>query len=219
MELLGTQNAKTTKGEKQNYLTGILYLSPADESGIKNLCPKASEQCKADCLYTAGMGNFESVKAGRLRKTLMLLNEPAKFFSTLESDIQKLVKRAKNKGMTACVRINGTSDMPSIARRMAKKFPDVQFYDYTKLPKPESRVLPNYHLTFSRSEDNWADCENALKNGVNVAVVFQDVPKTYKGYKVINGDETDLRFLDPKGVIVGLKAKGKARKRKGGFVV
>jgi hypothetical protein len=63
------------------------------------------------------------------------------------------------------------------------------------------------------------DVRLALSNGMNVAAVFHKVPETYLGRTVINGDETDLRFLDPKGVIVGLKAKGKAKKDTTGFVV
>ena len=132
---------------------------------------------------------------------------------------KSLVKKAKKSDLIPCIRLNGTSDKPVIAVKMAKKFPDLQFYDYTKIPKPEKRTLPNYHLTFSKSENNWNDCITALKNKISVAVVFEKLPKTYKGFEVVKGDETDLRFLDKKGVIVGLTAKGKAKKDTSGFVV
>jgi hypothetical protein len=105
----------------------------------------------------------------------------------------------------------------------------VQFYDYTKVPKPweRTRHAPNYALTFSRSESNEVACADALRNGVNVAVVFstrkgQPLPATWQGVKVVDGDIDDLRFLDEKGgVVVGLRAKGKARRPEvqGGFVV
>lgn len=223
-KLLTTQNAKTQKGEKKKFLTGILYLKPAESGGLGNVCPKASDGCKASCLNTAGRGIFDQVQAGRQRKTKLYFDNPSAFADNLITEVQRLVKRAEKLGMTPCVHINGTSDLPSLARKVAKALPNVQFYDYTKLPNPQKRILPNYHLTFSKSENNLDDCLVALKNGVNVAVVFEKaLPKTYLGYKVINGDETDLRFLDKKNkgkaVIVGLTAKGKAKKDTSGFVV
>lgn len=123
--------------------------------------------------------------------------------------------------MRPAVRINGTSDQPQLALEMAREFPEVQFYDYTKIPAPWKRTLPNYHLTFSFSGENLADCMAALEHGINVAVVFPtaNFPKTWNGYPVINGDKNDLRFLDPNNVVVGLKAKGDAKKLAvGGFV-
>ena len=126
--------------------------------------------------------------------------------------------------MTPAIRVNGTSDLPRLVTPLAEEFADVQFYDYTKLPKPWTRVKPNYDLTFSRSETNERDCLDALNNGINVAVVFstkktEPLPDEYLGYEVINGDEHDLRFLDKKGVIVGLTAKGRAKRDTSGFVV
>ena len=79
---------------------------------------------------------------------------------------------------------------------------------------------PNYHLTYSLNEDNYNKAIEVLKNGGNVAVVFRkDLPQNFNGYKVINGDEHDLRYLDEKNVVVGLKAKGKAKKDTSGFVM
>lgn len=225
MNLLTEQNAKTSKGEKKGYLTGILYLKPADSSGLANLCPNATDGCKASCLNTAGRGAFDQVQAGRQRKTELYLNDKKAFVAELIAEVQKLVKRAEKKNLIPCVRINGTSDIPALATAVAKALPNVQFYDYTKNPNPHKRILKNYHLTFSASENNWKDCQVALENGVNVAVVFEKaLPKKYKGFEVVNGDETDLRFLDKKrkdgiGVIVGLKAKGRAKKDTTGFVV
>lgn len=222
--LLTHQNAKTSKGEKKGYRTSILYVKPSDSSGIMDVCPKATDGCKASCLNTAGRGRFDQVQAGRQDKTEHLKADRKGFIAQLIVEVGNAVKMAKKLNLTPCVRINGTSDIPSLARAVAKEFPTVQFYDYTKIPKPYLRTLPNYHLTFSKSEDNLAECLDALKNGVNVAVVFEkELPKTYLGYKVINGDETDLRFLDKKhkgkAVIVGLKAKGRAKKDQTGFVV
>jgi hypothetical protein len=138
----------------------------------------------------------------------------------LISDIERLVREAKLTRLTPAVRINGTSDQPKLALELAKRFPTVQFYDYTKIPKPWKRTAANYHLTFSFSGDNLQDCLEALRHGVNVAVVFHGtLPATWNGFEVINGDDSDVRFNDQKGVIVGLKSKGDARKlTAGGFV-
>jgi hypothetical protein len=225
MNLLSVSaDAKTIKGEKKGYLTGILYLLPADSSGITNVCAYATEGCKASCLNTAGRGAFSSVQQGRMRKTKMFIEDREGFLDQLEADIRALVKKAKRDGLKPCVRVNGTSDLPWMARQLAQKFPKVSFYDYSKIPQPWKRVLPNYHLTFSYSESNADDCQQALSYGINVAMVFdtergQPLPKTWMGFKVIDGDLSDLRFKDPKGVIVGLRAKGRAKKDCTGFVV
>lgn len=223
--LLTTQNSKTSKGEKKGYLTGILYLKPSESGGRGNVCPSATEGCKASCLNTAGRGRFDKIQNGRRRKTDLYFDDKKQFVKDLISEVKKLKARAEKLDLTPCVRVNGTSDLPSLARQVAKAVPEVQFYDYTKIPKPHKRVLSNYHITFSKAENNMGDCIEALDNGINVAVVFEkELPKKYLGYKVVNGDETDLRFLDKKGtkgkgVIVGLKAKGKAKKDYSGFVV
>lgn len=225
-------NAKTVKGQTKGFLTGILYLAPVKESGAINVCPHASKGCAAACLFTAGRGAFDNVRNARIAKTLAFVQDRAGFMATLAGDIAKLAKKAEKQGMTPCVRLNGTSDLPweNIAcgdsRNIMERFPSIQFYDYTKNPNRitaylEGKMPANYHLTFSRSEDNGAIALSILKSGGNVAMVFSsaDLPAHHEGAIVVNGDETDLRFLDPRGCIVGLKAKGKARKDQSGFVV
>lgn len=226
MKLLSVSaDAKTVKGEKKGYLTGILYLSPADESGIANLCPSASPGCKASCLYTAGRAAyFPKINEARRRKTQWLVEDHVSFYIQLIKDVEALVRKAKREGLTPCVRLNGTSDLPKMAHYVAALFPKVQFYDYTKHPRPWVRMRPNYHLTFSLSELNIKDALDSLAHGVNVAVVFhtkrgQPLPKYWEGYKVEDGDLTDLRFKkSSKAHIVGLRAKGKAKKDRTGFV-
>lgn len=222
LELLSVESdAKTIKGNKKGYLTGVLYLAPSTEAGGRDLCPMASAECRLACLYGAGMaGVFPSIKRARIAKTLWYLRDPKSFMSTLRADIHRLTVLAAKRGLKPCVRLNGTSDIPKLARDLACEFPEVQFYDYTKLLKPWQRVTANYHLTFSFSGDNLAACLTALAEGINVAVVFSgSLPATWHGYPVINGDESDLRFLDPVGVIVGLSTKGDAKKlTSGGFV-
>ena len=262
MKLLTVNNAKTLKGELLGYLTAILHLLPADLFGHGvNLCPSASAGCKAACLNTAGMGRFDNVQAGRRRRTEMFVNEREKFEVLMAKDIELVAKQAERLGLIPAVRPNGTSDIPSLARIMAKQFPNIQFYDYTKIPKPYKRELSNYHLTFSLSESNRLDAIDALENGVNVAVVFDvptkekitametrkkaaelkndselvkkletkigleylrvALPDSWLGYEVIDGDISDLRFLDKRdsvGRIVGLRAKADAKKDTSGFV-
>lgn len=223
--ILTIENAKTIKGEKLGYLTGICYLAPANEAGLGNLCPMSTPGCRRDCLFTAGRGQFEAVRAARIAKTAFYFRDRLAFEASLEYDIAALVRRARTLGLTPAVRINGTSDLPKLALRCAHKFPKVQFYDYTKLPRAWQRTRKNYHLTFSHSERNERDCLAALKHGINVAVVFntrrsQELPTYWQGYPVLDGDLHDLRFLDPKRHVVGLRAKGLARQdTNSGFVV
>jgi hypothetical protein len=226
LKLLGINaDAKTSKGTKFGFLTGILYLAPANISGFE-VCPSRSEGCTAACLFTAGRGAYDNVKDARVRKTQLLFKNRAEFLAILDNDIRLLKVKAAKKGMVPCVRLNGTSDLgwEGIARELMQKYPDVQFYDYTKvlgrmLRFLEGKFPSNYHLTFSKSESNDADVLQVLQNGGNVAVVFKNMPVQYNGYNVVDGDASDLRFLDSTNVIVGLKAKGKARKDTSGFVV
>jgi len=222
--LLTVQNAKTTKGEKLGILTGILYLAPANESGVMNTCTSSTPGCRRACLFTVGRGRFDSVRLGRIRKTLWLARDRAGFLEELKRNVVQLVARARKLGLQPAIRLNGTSDLSWLAHEVAGAFPDVQFYDYTKHAKPWQSTLPNYHLTFSHSGHNVEDCIEALQHGVNVAVVFttprgQEVPKTWNGYPVIDGDLHDCRFLDPTGVVVGLHAKGVAKGVQSPFVV
>lgn len=229
-KLLGVANAKTSKGEDLNYLTGIVYLAPADIVEGVNLCPFASKGCKSACLYSAGRGKFSNVQAARVAKTVLFRDNLNYFMWSLIKDIQALVRKAKRKGLTPCVRLNGTSDIrwENVRHRGGKNifelFPNVQLYDYTKDFKRVDALKGrwgNYHLTFSMSEAraNQRQAWKLLEQGVNVAMVFRsELPSSHNGYDVIDGDKHDLRFLDKRGVIVGLKAKGDAKKDSSGFV-
>lgn len=226
MKLLskGNTNAKTSKNEMETY---ILYLAPADTIRIVNLCPYASDGCKEGCLYTAGRGAFSNVQQARINKTKYWASDREGFYMKLTReliDIQKRAVKIKNK---IAVRLNGTSDIDHLD--LLKRYSGIDwltsnwlvFYDYTKNPSMIKRYNgTKYNLTFSRSETNHDTAMNLLKMGGNVAMVFaNEVPVEYNGFKVINGDETDLRINDEKNVIVGLKAKGKAKKDVSGFVI
>jgi hypothetical protein len=242
MKLLSVSaDAKTVKGEKKGYLTGILYLAPADESGVVNVCTNSSPGCRAACLYTAGrVAYFPAINRARIRRTKEFVKDRPMFIEQLHKDIDSAIRKAKRENMTPCFRLNGTSDLPWLGVYFSSIFQDVQFYDYTKHPRPWLRTRENYHLTFSLSENNHDHAMEALAHGINVAVVFdtkrgQPLPKFWEGYKVYDGDETDLRFKNGKtsnsgsspsnagltklrGVVIGLRAKGRAKKDCTGFV-
>jgi hypothetical protein len=216
------------KGEAAGYSTGILYLAPAREAGLGNMCPMASKGCAAACLFTAGRGRFGKVKQSRIDKTLLFHRNRELFLECLFYDIEKHVAKSADAGLVPCIRLNGTSDVQWERQLIDGKsimdwFPDVQFYDYTKIwTRFDRRIPPNYHLTFSRSESNQDKVDFLLENHpeVNIAVVFSGgLPAMWRGRRVIDGDINDLRFKDPAGSIVGLKAKGSAKRDTSGFVV
>ena len=217
--LLG-KSAKINKSDEYtNYDSYIMYLAPHKVSGF-NVCPNASEGCAAACLNTSGMGRFESTQSARINRTLHFVHDKLTFFTRLCKEVEKLNK----KHAQLALRLNGTSDINFIPfiNKLHGKFPSIKWYDYTKNPKiaEKSLDIPHYHVTFSRSENNENACMGLLKNGVNVAAVFnKKLPARYKGYSVLDGDTVDARFLDPAGVIVGLRAKGKAKCDNSGFVI
>ena len=224
MKLLSTANPKIQKGTKLGYLSFILHLAPATLSG-KETCPKRTAGCTAACLNTAGRGgmfrkgeNTNMIQQARIRKTKMFFEQRDAFMAQLEKDIKLGIKQAAKLGLTPVFRLNGTSDLAWEKYGIIEKFPQVQFYDYTKVLGRKVAHLQNYHLTFSAADGNDADVAKAVSAGMNVAAVFDKLPSEYMGKTVINADEHDLRFLDPKGVIAGLKAKGKAKKDTSGFV-
>ena len=225
-------NTKTAKGEASGYLTGILHLAPGAISGAQ-VCPKASAGCLAACLNTAGRGRFDSIQQARIKKTRWLFDDRSGFMAALVKSIEATVRKAQREGLIPTIRLNGTSDLPWEKfkcvrdgveyRNPMEAFPDVQFYDYTKIPAraikwADGQMPSNYHVTFSASEDNESACRMVSMAGGNVAVVFDTIPDAWYGRVVVDGDKTDLRFLDPAGVVVGLKAKGSAKTDSSGFV-
>ena len=217
-------NAKTIKGQKLKVMTAILYLAPAKSSGF-NTCPMASKGCAASCLNTAGRGQMNSVQLGRINKTKWYFLERESFLIQLKKEIRAHINRCKIKGFTPAIRLNGTSDISWERHNLFNEFKEVQFYDYSKIYKraikwADKKYPKNYHLTYSLNEDNKKEAMQVLKRGGNVSVVFRNkkLPKKFKGFKVINADYSDVRFKDPKNVIAGLYAKGKARYDQSGFV-
>jgi hypothetical protein len=232
MKLLTESNQKIRKGEKLGFFTVGLHLAPAKLAGLDiNLCLWASNGCEASCLNSAGHGAFSTVQASRVRKTHFFWFARFQFLRQLIVEIESAKRKAARKSLTLAVRLNLTSDVmwetieDEFGKTIFNHFPGVIFYDYTKgrvrMENFLSGKFPrNYSLTFSRSESNERDVEKITLKGGNVAVVFRGkLPEFYHGKQVVNGDQSDARFLDDRGVVVGLVQKGKAKKDTSGFVV
>ena len=224
----GITNSKTAKNNLETY---ILYLAPHKQNSKKiNLCPKASKGCAVACLYSAGRGRFSNVKNSRINKAEYYISDKIKFINQLSNELIKIAKRSLKQDKKIAIRLNGTSDLDFIGLIKKynnldllndKQFKNLVFYDYTAiLGKIKKYINTNYKLTLSRKEDNESEILQALKLGGNVAAVFRDdLPKKYKGYKVVNGDTSDLEMIYNTNVILGLRAKGDAKKDKTGFVL
>jgi hypothetical protein len=221
-------DAKTIKGNKV-YLTAIMYMAPYLLSGV-NLCPMAAlAECHVGCLNTAGRGAFSNVTNARAKKADWFNNNRIGFLRQLDKDLTRFIKFCKKHGVKPAVRLNGTTDIRWELQKlegfnMFEHYPMIQFYDYTKIYNRKCTKYKNYHLTWSYSEANPTYAKfltKAIILDMNVAVVFRDknFPKTFKGLEVVDGDKDDLRFLDKQGVVVGLSAKGKAKKDTSGFVI
>ena len=225
MKLLNAGNNKTIKGEKLGWRTYGLHLAPHTLSG-KNVCAHASAGCAAACLNTAGRGIMHSVQEARIRKTKWFYEDRKAFLLQLIKEIKSGEKSARRAQMNPCFRLNLTSDLPWHQLSVIIEYPELLFYDYTKDKKRMFRYLdgklpPNYYLTYSRSEETEDEEIHDLCNkGGNVAIVFRDhLPSEWQGIRIVDGDINDLRFLDGYSKIVGLRAKGLAKKDETGFVI
>jgi hypothetical protein len=215
MKLLTQEIAspKLAKHAASNYYTAILYLAGA---GDTRLCPAATAGCRAVCLVTeAGRGTFDNVKQARQGRTNLLFNNRELFLNMLRSDIKAVIRKARKLGKTPAVRLNGGSDLDWA--ELYEEFSEVQFWEYTKRPDMAVRLskLSNVQITYSHNEYTTNRITGImLANGINIAMVFDlwsrkggDLPAQVGSVPVIDGDVHDLRFLDPKGVIVGLRLK------------
>ena len=234
----------TTDVVSEPILNAAMYLAPSDSGGLGNLCPWATDGCRVVCLGI-GSGRMNQGKAildsrefdwekttvskAMIWRTTLFMRERPKFKALLDSEIGALRAKAHRQGMRAAVRLNATTDVvwEKVYPELFAKYPDVIFYDYTKAPfKARNKRAANYHLTFSYAEtaENHAHAAEWIANGGNVAVVFStakgaDLPPTFLGRPVIDADKHDMRFLDPKNVVAGLRAKGAAKHDATGFVV
>ena len=210
LRLLSVANTKLMKGTGQKVMTLGLHLAPASLSG-HNVCAASTPDCRAFCLNLAGKGVFPAVQAARIRKTKMFFEERQTFLDMLHADIRIGAATIRDAGYEPAIRLNVLSDIRWEIYGVPQAHPDVQHYDYSKLPNRKG-VPANYHLTFSFSGNNLEACRAALRNGMNVAVPFRNKPATWLGYPVVDGDEDDLRFRNVGSpVIIGLSPKGKLR--------
>ena len=224
----GNTNSKTAKNSIKTF---ILYLAPhnLNNKGL-TLCKDASKGCIASCLYSAGRGKFSNVQSSRINKANYFVTDKKVFLTQLLKEIKKEIKKASDKDEKIAFRLNGTSDIDFLYLLNKNldfdiellTYDKVYFYDYTKSIARAKRYkdFRNYTLTFSKSETNDKEVKEALNLGINVAAVFKDnLPQKYKGVKVIDGDFSDLEMIKHKNIILGLKAKGDAKKDTTGFVI
>lgn len=219
-------SSKIAKGKKIGIGTYGIYFAPYKLSGY-NTCAKATKECIMGCLNTSGRVKMDiknQIVTARINRTIGFYEQREKFMAQLLNEIKLAKGRAKRSRLKFAVRLNCTSDLsPEIfkayGQNVMQLFPDVQFYDYTKIANRIrlTEKYPNYHLTFSYTGENWSECEMFLQNNSNVAIVFDvkkghALPETFNGYKVIDGDISDYRPLDEKGCIVGLRWKVIANK-------
>lgn len=219
----GNSNAKT----KKNYRpTKILYLHPSEVDG-KDMCPYASTGCRASCLNTAGRGAFKSVQNARIKRTKFYVNHRVNFYDKLQKEIVNFARYHKKE---VVIRLNGTSDQPLVETLLVAQMREIPtnvvFYDYTKNHKKAgTRILPSGHryvvaFSYSEKEGSEAQAKSVLADGGIVAVVFDELPTTHWGYPVVDGDSRDDLMVDCSGgIILGLKAKGQAKKDTSGFVI
>ena len=234
-KLLTISNPKTSKSVEYGYLTAVMNLAPARSAGYGNVCPHASKGCESACLNTAGAKLYLRGKlVARAKRTRFYFENRKGFYERLVKEIAAFERKANRLNLKPAIRLNCTSDL-RFPRWIYESFPLVQFYDYTANFKAEPRAV-NHHLTYSVKEttkdEEWL---MLIEQGKNVAIVFAGpskrqrdngatvLPTSYKGVPVVTGLLHDLRFLDKKqkngkGVIVGLKPLGKAKKDKSGFV-
>lgn len=224
LSYLGTTeiSTKLIKNRKvNNVMTYCIYLAPANSSGYE-VCKFRTNECTMGCLATSGRVKMETadnhtITSARVKKSRLFVEQPEFFFRWVIAEITAYKFKAERLGYGFAIRINGTSDIDLRnfnidGKNLFEHFSTIQFYDYTKDVNRFNKMSENYHLTFSYTGKNWSNCLTVLENGHNIAVIFDtkkghDLPATFNGYPVIDGDLTDYRPSDPKGVIVGLRWK------------
>lgn len=214
---------KILKSQKvDNIMTYCLYLAPYNLSGY-NVCKFSTKECRLGCLFSSGRAKMEynsgqtKIVNSRIGKTKLFFEHNEFFMQWLIAEIKSFQNKAKKKGMGFIVRLNGMSDIDwqdvkYNGMSIFEIFPEIMFYDYTKNPNKFGMIPNNYHLTFSYTGKNWSICEALLERGHNISVVFNvpnnlPLPSKFRGYDVIDGDITDARVKDKKGIVVGLHWK------------
>ena len=205
-------SAKVVKGQKKDYQTAILYLKPY-KTAFGNSCPMGAP-CADDCLDESGrvkldIKEFNILRARYLKTVLFYVNR--NYFNAWLHD--EIAAYSAKHGNMLMVRLNGTSDInPKLFGNPMEAFPNVSFYDYTKVLNRTAIAdqYENYHLTYSYSGTNDAEADEAMNRGYNVSFVLDGpIPLRFKKRKVFTMDDTDLRPLDEeRGAFGYLKLKG-----------
>lgn len=226
--ILTIGNAKTLKALALGYRVAVLHLLPAKRSG-RNLCPFSSAGCRKVCLTDLGRLGLPAAKQAQAARSQLYNDHFAEFKAWLLGDLRRHIAYSIKRDLIPCIRFGGTHEPTARLWDILRDYPQLQGYDYAKSPHTaelflQRRLPGNYYITFSRSEDNDSLCVPLIERGCNVAVVWrrsksEDLPKTWRGFPVVDGDSSDLRFLDPRGVVIGLRAKGSARRDRSGFVL
>jgi len=217
-------SSKMIKNKKVsgNY-TYIIYLAPANQSGY-NVCLFSTPECRLGCLATSGRASMElhsngikRIQNARIAKTKLFFEHRDFFMEWMIAEIKMYQKKALKDGYDFSARLNGTSDIDYTrikfdGKTIFEHFPETLFYDYTKQITKFSWLPNNYDLTFSYSGHNVDECIMVLESKMNIAVVFDvkkgnALPETFMDYPVVDGDLTDARFLDKKGIVIGLRFK------------
>jgi hypothetical protein len=215
-------SAKHEKAYHYNEMVYTIYLAPADSSGYE-VCPGRTPECTSVCLNQSGRNKMdtkrETINTSRIKKTKLFFEEREFFVRWVIAEIEAAKKKAEKSGYRFSVRLNNTSDISpedffinvlGHKVNILEWFPEIQFYDYTKVPTRIKLLqkYTNYDLTYSYNGYNENICKAYVGSGAcRVAVVFKDVPETFWGYPVVNGNDYDMRYLDPKDVIIGLPYK------------
>lgn len=213
-----TKSVKHRKAGKFGEMTYSLYLAPARTSGYE-VCPGRNAECTRLCLNESGMNTMtrkdkgEFINDSRITKTKLFFEHREFFMRWLKFEIESAQRKAIRMTYAFSIRINNTSDISPLdfildGQNILEMFPEVQFYDYTKVASRVDlmKVYKNYDVTFSYTGYNLTKCQEMLLNKIRVAVVFKNVPENFWGYPVVDGDENDLRYRD-EVVIIGLKYK------------
>lgn len=219
----GSSNPKMKKMASELGIQAFaLSLAPFDVGGLGNVCPFASPGCSGVCSNYAGRGAMSTIQKARIAKTRFWFSNRDGFLELLNRDLERVnrykVSLASKRGKRAVVRLNVFSDIPWERFLNMEDFPEIQFYDYTKIAARLGNTPGNYYLTFSLSETNEDQARKALKQGFNIAVPVREKKSTFWDYPVIDGDLHDYRFLDPAGSVIVLKPKGLALQDSTGFV-
>lgn len=229
MNLLNTNTKLLKTIANWQYLVAGLTIAPHNIGG-HNVCEASTAACRAACvLWWTGRTVTKPVRDAMIRRKTLLFSNPKEFERLLRQDLERLIAKAEKAALKPACRLNVASDLDW--RHIIEDYPQISFYDYTKVKRRLKHNLPNYQVTYSYHERSpWQTTRAQLERGSNVAAIFSTryhpqsgtigkLPDSWtianREYPVIDGDSHDVRLsaLDGSGVIVGLRFKGSLKRR------